>query len=84
MFGLVALVMCVGLGLYGRLFEERRGYFAMASVGGVTGVGIAAAVMRERRDGSPTRGAARWRSSPPGGAREIASLNSGSSNQPWV
>lgn len=49
-FGLVALVLCVALGLYDGLFEERRGYTALASVGGVTGVGVAAAVMRSRRE----------------------------------
>jgi serine phosphatase RsbU (regulator of sigma subunit) len=49
--GLVALVLCVGLGLYDGLFEERRGFTAMASVAGVTAVGIAAAVMRSRREG---------------------------------
>ncbi|WP_037628846.1 PP2C family protein-serine/threonine phosphatase [Streptomyces aureus] len=48
--GLVALVLCVGLGLYDGLFEERRGFTAMASVAGVTGAGIAAAVMRGRRE----------------------------------
>ncbi|WP_424858106.1 PP2C family protein-serine/threonine phosphatase [Streptomyces sp. SAI-170] len=48
--GLAALVLCVGLGLYDGLFEERRGYTAMASVAGVTGVGIAAAVTRSRRE----------------------------------
>ena len=46
LIGAVALVLCVGLGLYDGLFEERRGFTAMASVAGVTGVGIAAAVMR--------------------------------------
>ncbi|MCX4854963.1 serine/threonine-protein phosphatase [Streptomyces canus] len=49
-FGLVALVLCVALGLYDGLFEERRGYTALASVAGVTGVGVAAAVMRSRRE----------------------------------
>lgn len=50
LFGLVALVLCVGLGLYDGLFEERRGYTALAAVAGVTGVGITAAVMRSRRE----------------------------------
>ncbi|WP_433916991.1 PP2C family protein-serine/threonine phosphatase [Streptomyces sp. NBC_01744] len=50
LIGVVALVLCVGLGLYDGLFEERRGFTAMASVAGVTGVGIAAAVMRGRRE----------------------------------
>ncbi|WP_460105385.1 PP2C family protein-serine/threonine phosphatase [Streptomyces sp. YKOK-J1] len=50
LMGSMALLLCVVLGLYDGLFEERRGYSAMASVGGVTGVGIAAAVMRSRRE----------------------------------
>ncbi|MFF7074557.1 serine/threonine-protein phosphatase [Streptomyces pseudovenezuelae] len=49
-FGLAALVLCVALGVYDGLFEERRGYTALASVAGVTGVGVAAAVMRSRRE----------------------------------
>ncbi|MFE0255775.1 PP2C family protein-serine/threonine phosphatase [Streptomyces sp. NPDC059010] len=49
-FGLVALMLGVALGLYDGLFEERRGYIALAAVAGVTGVGITAAVMRERRE----------------------------------
>ncbi|WP_327342329.1 PP2C family protein-serine/threonine phosphatase [Streptomyces europaeiscabiei] len=48
--GVVALLLCVGLGLYNGLFEERRGFAAIGSVAGVTGVGIAAAVMRSRRE----------------------------------
>ncbi|MFD0228969.1 PP2C family protein-serine/threonine phosphatase [Streptomyces hirsutus] len=48
--GVLALLLCVGLGLYNGLFAERRGYTAMVSVAGVTGVGIAAAVMRSRRE----------------------------------
>ncbi|RZB14315.1 serine/threonine-protein phosphatase [Streptomyces sp. F001] len=48
--GGAALLLCVGLGLYDGLFESRRGYTAMASVAGVTGVGIAAAVMRSGRE----------------------------------
>ena len=50
LIGVAALVLCVGLGLYNGLFEGRRGYTAMASVAGVTGAGIAAAVMRSRRE----------------------------------
>ncbi|MEU2864576.1 PP2C family protein-serine/threonine phosphatase [Streptomyces mirabilis] len=50
LIGAVALLLCVGLGLYDGLFEERRGFTAMASVAGVTGAGIAAAVMRSRRE----------------------------------
>jgi serine phosphatase RsbU (regulator of sigma subunit) len=48
--GAVALVLCVGLGISGELLASRRWYTAMASVAGVTGVGIAAAVMRSRRE----------------------------------
>ncbi|MFF7734457.1 SpoIIE family protein phosphatase [Streptomyces sp. NPDC007984] len=49
-FGLAALVLCVALGLYDGLFDGRRGYTALASVAGVTGAGVAAAVMRSRRE----------------------------------
>lgn len=49
LIGAVALLVCVALGMYDGLFEERRGFTAMASVAGVTGVGIAAAVTRSRR-----------------------------------
>ncbi|MFC7817008.1 MULTISPECIES: PP2C family protein-serine/threonine phosphatase [unclassified Streptomyces] len=48
--GLAALLLCVGLGLYNGLFDRPRGYTAMVSVAGVTGVGIAAAVARSRRE----------------------------------
>ncbi|MDF3301728.1 PP2C family protein-serine/threonine phosphatase [Streptomyces tropicalis] len=48
--GAVALLLCVGLGVYDGLFEERRGFTAMASVMGVTGAGVAAAVMRSRKE----------------------------------
>ncbi|MCC9710918.1 serine/threonine-protein phosphatase [Streptomyces sp. MNU76] len=48
--GAVALLLCMGLGLYNGLFEESRGFAALGSVAGVTGVGIAAAVMRSRRE----------------------------------
>ncbi|WP_149831303.1 PP2C family protein-serine/threonine phosphatase [Streptomyces tailanensis] len=48
--GVVALVLCVGLGIYDGVFEERRGFAALGSVVGVTGAGIAAAVMRSRRE----------------------------------
>ncbi|WP_234544892.1 PP2C family protein-serine/threonine phosphatase [Streptomyces shenzhenensis] len=50
LIGAVALLVCVGLGMYDGLFEERRGFTAMASVAGVTGVGVAAAVARSRRE----------------------------------
>jgi serine phosphatase RsbU (regulator of sigma subunit) len=48
--GASALLLCVALGLYDGLFQERRGFTAMVSVVGVTGAGIAAAVMRSRRE----------------------------------
>lgn len=48
--GVVALLLCIGLGTYDGLFQGRRGFTAMASVAGVTGVGIAAAVTRSRRE----------------------------------
>ncbi|MGW0712723.1 PP2C family protein-serine/threonine phosphatase [Streptomyces sp. NPDC002643] len=48
--GVVALVLCVALGLYNGQFEQRRGFAALGSVAGVTGVAIAAAVMRSRRE----------------------------------
>lgn len=50
LIGAVALLLCVGLGLYDGLFASRRGYTAMASVAGVTVAGVAAAVMRGRRE----------------------------------
>ncbi|MGV9986469.1 PP2C family protein-serine/threonine phosphatase [Streptomyces olivaceus] len=50
LIGLVALLLCVGLGMYNGLFDRPRGYTAMVSVAGVTGAGIAAAVMRSRRE----------------------------------
>lgn len=50
LIGVVALLLCVGLGLYNGQFEERRGFAALGSVAGVTGAGIAAAVMRSRRE----------------------------------
>ncbi|GGX76913.1 PP2C family protein-serine/threonine phosphatase [Streptomyces anandii] len=48
--GVFALLLCLALGMYDGLFAERRGFTAMASVAGVTGAGIAAAVMRGRRE----------------------------------
>lgn len=48
--GALALLLCIGLGLYNGLFVKPRGYTAMVSVAGVTGVGIAAAVARSRRE----------------------------------
>lgn len=50
LIGATALLLCVVLGVYDGLFEERRGFTAMASVAGVTAVGIAAAVTRSRRE----------------------------------
>ncbi|MFG2489004.1 PP2C family protein-serine/threonine phosphatase [Streptomyces virginiae] len=48
--GVLALGLCLGLGLYDGLFDSRRGYTAMAAVVGVTVAGVAAAVMRRRRE----------------------------------
>jgi serine phosphatase RsbU (regulator of sigma subunit) len=50
LFGAAALLLCVALGLYDGLFQERRGFMAMVSVVGVTCAGIVAAVMRGRRE----------------------------------
>ena len=50
LIGGVALLLCAGLGVHDGLFETRRGYTAMMSVAGVTVAGIAAAVMRGRRE----------------------------------
>jgi hypothetical protein len=49
-FGFAALLLRVALGLYDGLFDGRRGYTALASVAGVTGAGVAAAVMRSHRE----------------------------------
>ncbi|MFG2143409.1 PP2C family protein-serine/threonine phosphatase [Streptomyces sp. NPDC048696] len=48
--GVVALLVGCGLGLYNGLFQERRGFAALASVVGVTVAGVVAAVMRQRRE----------------------------------
>ncbi|WP_189296960.1 PP2C family protein-serine/threonine phosphatase [Streptomyces albospinus] len=48
--GLTASVLCVGLGVHSGLFESRRGLTALLSVAGVTAAGVAAAVMRQRRE----------------------------------
>ncbi|MEU2434330.1 PP2C family protein-serine/threonine phosphatase [Streptomyces sp. NPDC007861] len=48
--GALALVLCLGLGLYDGLFAGRRGFTALASVAGVTAAGLVAAVMRQRRE----------------------------------
>ncbi|MEU0371505.1 PP2C family protein-serine/threonine phosphatase [Streptomyces sp. NPDC006283] len=50
LIGVLSLLFCLGLGLYDGLIGERRWYSAMASVAGVTGAGVAAAVMRQRRE----------------------------------
>ncbi|MFF0570325.1 PP2C family protein-serine/threonine phosphatase [Streptomyces sp. NPDC004041] len=50
LIGCVALLLCVGLGLYDGLFDTRRGYTAMASVAGVTLAGVLAAGSRMRRE----------------------------------
>lgn len=48
--GGAALVLCIALGIYNETYSERRVSTAMASVAGVTAAGIAAAVMRQRRE----------------------------------
>ncbi len=48
--GLTAFILCVGLGVYNGLFEDRRGLTALLSVAGVTAAGVVAAVMRQRRE----------------------------------
>ncbi|TJZ49714.1 hypothetical protein FCH28_24995 [Streptomyces piniterrae] len=48
--GLIASVLCVGLGVYNGLFEGRRGLIALLTVAGVTAAGVVAAVMRQRRE----------------------------------
>ncbi|WP_338678245.1 PP2C family protein-serine/threonine phosphatase [Streptomyces sp. SCSIO 30461] len=50
LIGGLALILCLGLGLYDGLFASRRGYTALASVAGVTAAGLLAAVMRQRRE----------------------------------
>ncbi|MFJ1735652.1 PP2C family protein-serine/threonine phosphatase [Streptomyces sp. NPDC088254] len=50
LIGGLALVLCLALGLYDGLFDGRRGFTALISVAGVTGAGVAAAVMRSRRE----------------------------------
>ncbi|MFE6417235.1 PP2C family protein-serine/threonine phosphatase [Streptomyces rochei] len=50
LIGVMALVLTVALGLYDGLFDGRRGLTACLSVTGVTGVGLAAAVIRGRRE----------------------------------
>ncbi|WP_329321842.1 PP2C family protein-serine/threonine phosphatase [Streptomyces sp. NBC_01262] len=48
--GLLALLLCVLLGLYDELLEARRGYTAIASVAGVSVAGLAATAGRKRRE----------------------------------
>ncbi|MBD2835222.1 serine/threonine-protein phosphatase [Streptomyces pratensis] len=50
LIGAVALLLCLCLGMYDGLFDGRRGYTAMASVGGVTAAGTVAAITRQRRE----------------------------------
>lgn len=50
LIGAAALLLCTALGLYNESYSQRRLYTAMASVAGVTAAGIAAAVMRQRRE----------------------------------
>ncbi|WP_431983409.1 PP2C family protein-serine/threonine phosphatase [Streptomyces qinglanensis] len=48
--GALAMLLCVGLGIYDDLLLTRRGYTALASVAGVTVAGVVAAIMRGRRE----------------------------------
>jgi serine phosphatase RsbU (regulator of sigma subunit) len=48
--GLIAFLLCLGLGMYSDLFEGRRGLTALLTVAGVTAAGLVAAVMRRRRE----------------------------------
>lgn len=48
--GLLAVAVCCGLGIYDGLFEERRGFTAVASVVGVTVAALTAAIARQRRE----------------------------------
>ncbi|GAA1227426.1 PP2C family protein-serine/threonine phosphatase [Streptomyces aureus] len=50
LIGVVALLLCAGLGAYDGLFESRRGFTAMATVAGVTLAGAIAAGTRGRRE----------------------------------
>ncbi|GAA4768788.1 PP2C family protein-serine/threonine phosphatase [Streptomyces sanyensis] len=50
LIGALALLLCLGLGAYDGLLGTRRSWTAMASVAGVTAAGVAAAVMRRRRE----------------------------------
>ncbi|OKK04960.1 hypothetical protein AMK26_14050 [Streptomyces sp. CB03234] len=48
--GGLALFLCLGLAWYDGLLPGRRGFTALASVAGVTGAGLLAAIMRQRRE----------------------------------
>ncbi|MFI5763143.1 PP2C family protein-serine/threonine phosphatase [Streptomyces sp. NPDC051563] len=48
--GVVAMALCCALGLYDGLFQNRRGYTALAAVAGVTIAGVTAAVVRGRQE----------------------------------
>jgi serine phosphatase RsbU (regulator of sigma subunit) len=50
LIGALSLLLCLVLGVFNGLADERRGYTAMMSVAGVTAAGLAAAVMRQRRE----------------------------------
>ncbi len=50
LIGAMALALCTALGVYNESYSQRRLHTAMASVAGVTAAGIAAAVMRQRRE----------------------------------
>lgn len=48
--GVLVVALCCALGLYDGLFQERRGFTALAAVAGVTVAGLVAAVTRQRRE----------------------------------
>ncbi|WP_433544611.1 PP2C family protein-serine/threonine phosphatase (plasmid) [Streptomyces sp. CA-294286] len=50
LIGVLALVLCLGLGSYNDLFPGRRGYTALLSVAGVTAAGLTAVVLRRRHE----------------------------------
>ncbi|GAA2494479.1 PP2C family protein-serine/threonine phosphatase [Streptomyces gobitricini] len=55
LIGVLALLLCAGLGLYDGLFADRRGLTALASVAGVTVASLWAAVLRQRRENELAR-----------------------------
>jgi serine phosphatase RsbU (regulator of sigma subunit) len=48
--GALALALCVALGFYDQLYEQRRGFTALVSVGGIAVASLVATAMRLRRE----------------------------------